>query len=136
MMKLRMMCLVLLWAPVCAAQTTLNGSSLVYHSTGSSSGTAWTLGSDGYLGTYITVASPGNVTIGVNATGTPAGGVKQLLSVVIARKARGFDVTSAGGTTSNTFALPAGTFFVRTQLDNDLASTTRQVTLNSLTVAG
>src|SRR5215212_2723931 len=101
----------------CVGQTTINGSALLYRSTGSSSGNSWTLDRDGYLGTYITLASPGTITIGLNADGTPSGGLNPHMSIVIADAIQGFDVTS--GTHKSTFSLPAGTFFVRAQFDND-----------------
>jgi GH35 family endo-1,4-beta-xylanase len=132
--KLYMMFAMLLCTSVCSAQTTINGNSLIYHSTGASSGTSWILDRDGYAGTYITLSAPGNVTIGVNADGTASGGISPHVSVAIADTIHGFDVTS--GTNTSTFALPAGTFFVRTQLDNDVALTARQVKVNSLTVTG
>src|SRR3954449_8918940 len=66
-------CLIL--GPNVWAQTTqLNGSSLLYRSTGSSSSQAWVLDRDGYLGTYITLSAPGNVTVSVRAEGTASGG--------------------------------------------------------------
>src|SRR4051812_5065865 len=54
---------------VSRGQTTLTGSSLAMKSTGSGSG-SWTIDRDGYVGTYITVPSAGDVTIHVNASGT------------------------------------------------------------------
>src|SRR5437868_5021427 len=85
--------LVLLISPA-FAQTTLNGSSLVYRSTGSSSGTAWSLDRDGYVGTYIKLSAPGNVTVKVNATGTASGGVNPHMAVAIADTSASFDVSS------------------------------------------
>ena len=119
-----------------AAQTTVNGNSLAYKSTGSASGSAWNLDRNGYVGTYITLASPGTVTIKVNATGTAGSGIAPNVSVAIADSIRGFSVGSTTGDYSNQFTLPAGTHFVRTQFDNDLALTSRQVKINSLTVTG
>jgi len=37
------------------AQTTINGKDLIARSTGAASGNAWSLGSTGYVGTYVTV---------------------------------------------------------------------------------
>lgn len=119
------------------SQTTqLNGSSLAYRSTGKSSSSAWTLDRDGYLGTYITLASPGNVTINVKAEGTASGGVNPNMNVVIADTKAGFTVKPGVGNYSNTFALPAGTFFVRTEFNNDLALTSRQLKIDNVTVTG
>src|SRR4249919_350201 len=75
------------------AQTTLNGSSLAMKSTGSGSGT-WTLDRDGYVGTYINVATPGDVTVRVNANGTANGGIAPHMNIVLADSKAGFDVTS------------------------------------------
>src|SRR5690242_11676748 len=60
-----------------AAQTTqLLGDSFAYHSTGDSlKANTWTLDRNGYVGTYITLAAPGNVTVKVQAEGTASGGI-------------------------------------------------------------
>src|SRR5690242_2095798 len=90
------------------SQTTqLNGNSLAYRSTGRSSNSAWTLDRDGYLGTYITLASPGNVTIDVKAEGAASGGVNPNMNVVIADTKAGFAVAPGVGNYSHTYALPA-----------------------------
>src|SRR5882672_5205556 len=54
------------------SQTTqLLGDGFAYRSTGDSlKASTWTLDRDGYLGTYITLAAPGNVTVNVQAEGT------------------------------------------------------------------
>ena len=47
-----------------SAQTTINGASLAQRSSGvASSATSWMLGTNGYLGTYITLANAGTVTL-------------------------------------------------------------------------
>lgn len=109
---------------------------MAYKSTGSSSSNAWILDRDGYLGTYITLASPGSVTIKVNAEGTASGGISPHMAVAIADSVGEFTVASGANDYTQTFALPAGTFFVRTQFDNDLAVTSRQVKVNNITVTG
>jgi len=118
------------------AQTTVNGNSLAYKSTGSADGSAWVLDRNGYVGTYITLAAPGTVTIKVNAAGTSAGGVNPHLSVAVADSIGAFTVGSTTADYAQQFSLPAGTHFVRTQFDNDLALTARQLRINSLTVTG
>jgi GH35 family endo-1,4-beta-xylanase len=115
---------------------TLDGNALAYRSTGSSSGSAWILDRDGYLGTYVTLAAPGSVTIDVNASGTASGGVAPHMSLVVADSKSGFNVASGNHDYSTTYSLPAGTFFVRTQFDNDLALTPRQIKINSVSVTG
>ena len=117
-----------------ASAITLNGNSLVYRSTGNASGNAWVLDRNGYVGTYVTLTNPGAVTIDVNATGTAGGGSDPHMNVVIADTSRGFDVAS--GTYSATFNLPAGTHFVRTELNNDLTLTAKQLRINSVAVTG
>src|SRR5207249_4987627 len=106
---------------VCSQTTQLNGNSLAYRSTGRSSNSAWILDRDGYLGTYITLDSPGNVTINVKAEGTASGGVNPNMNVVIADTKASFAVVPGVGSYSQTYALPAGTFFVRTEFNNNLA---------------
>src|SRR5262249_55410172 len=103
-------------------------------SDGTSSGTSWVLDADGYVGTYITLASPGSVTIDVNANGTASGGVSPNMNIVIADTKASYSVTS--GTYSHTYSLPAGTFFVRCEFNNDLGATSRQLKINSLQVTG
>jgi GH35 family endo-1,4-beta-xylanase len=118
------------------AQTTLNGSSLAMKSTGSGSGT-WTLDRDGYVGTYINVATAGNVTVRVNANGTASGGVAPHMNIVLADTKPGFDVTSGLNPYEYTFNnMPAGTYFLRTEFNNDVAATSRALAIQSVTVTG
>jgi len=51
---------------------TITGSSLALRSDGTPSGGNYTLTSNGYVGTYITLASPASVTVDVQASGTSA----------------------------------------------------------------
>jgi hypothetical protein len=69
----------------------------------------WTLDRNGYVGTYINVATPGNVTIAVNAAGTPANGVAPRMNIVIADSKAGSDVADGFRTYAHSFNLPAGT---------------------------
>jgi GH35 family endo-1,4-beta-xylanase len=118
------------------SQTTINGNGIALHSTGSASGNAWILDRDGYVGTYITLAAPGDVTINVQAEGTPDGGVDPNMNVVIADTKAGFDVVPGVGIYSHTYSLPAGTYFVRTEFNNDVGVTPRQLTVDNITVSG
>src|SRR4051794_5465422 len=124
-----------LFATVSRGQTTLTGSSLAMKSTGSGSG-SWTIDRDGYVGTYITVPSAGDVTIHVNASGTASGGVNPHMNIVLADTKAGFDVTSGVNAYEHTFNLPAGTYFLRTEFNNDLDVSPRALTIQDLTVAG
>src|SRR3954465_450292 len=120
-----------------SAQTTqLNGSSLLYRSTGSASSKAWILDRDGYVGTYITLAAPGNVTVSVRAQGTASGGVNPNMNVVLADSQASFNVTSGFPDYSHSYSLPAGTFFLRTEFNNDLALTPRQLDIDSISITG
>jgi GH35 family endo-1,4-beta-xylanase len=114
----------------------ISGSALQLNS-GTVAGSAAQLNNNGYAGTYITLAEKGDVTVTVNATGTSFGGVDPHMNIVIADTRSGFDVMSGGGTSySHNFqALPAGTYFVRTELNND-GGTGRALTINSLEVEG
>ena len=95
-------------------------------STGSGSGT-WTLDRDGYIGTYINVAAPGNVTVRVNANGTASGGIAPHMNIVLADTKAGFDVTSGLNPYEYTFNnLPTGTYFLRTEFNNDVKVTSRR----------
>ena len=42
---------------------TINGDSMAYRSSGAASGTDWTLSENGYVGTYIKLDAPGDVTV-------------------------------------------------------------------------
>ncbi len=128
-MRLRTLCLLFLVCTACICpaawgQTTTPGSSLAMRSTGSGSG-SWTIDRNGYVGTYITLASPGNVTVGVNASGTASGGIDPHMNIVLADTKAGFDVTSGVNAYQHTFNLPAGTYFLRTEFNNDLDASAR-----------
>jgi len=122
-------------ASVCAAQTTITGSNLTARSTGSGAGT-WTLDRNGYVGTYITVPAAGDVTIRVNASGTASGGINPHMNIVLADTKAGFDVTAGVSAYENTFNLPAGTYFLRTEFNNDLDLSSRALAVQDITVTG
>jgi endo-1,4-beta-xylanase len=114
---------------------TFNGSSLSHKSSGNGSGN-WTLDENGYVGTYITLASPGDVTLTVNASGSTTDAVAPRMNIVIADTKAGFDVASGFDNYQHTFDLPAGTYFVRTEFNNDIPGADRQLTVGSLNVSG
>jgi GH35 family endo-1,4-beta-xylanase len=131
-------CLVWLAAAVgahFAEAQTLSGSSLALRSVGSGAGD-WTLNRNGYVGTYIRLALPGSVSIGVNASGTAAGGINPHMNIVIADTKAGFDVAGGFNHYEHTFDLPAGTYLVRTEFNNDLEQSNRSITVRDLTVTG
>lgn len=119
-----------------AAQTVVNGASLALRSTGSVSGSSVQLAQNGYVGTYITLSQPGNVTLSVAAAGQAAGGTPPRMNVVINDTRMPFDVTSSTASYAFSVSLPAGTHFVRTELQNDTAAVDRRLTVSSLTVSG
>src|SRR5262245_8150231 len=82
------------------------------------------------------LAAPGDVTVNVRAEGTASGGVNPNMNIVIADTKAGFSVKSGANNYSNTFSLPAGTFFLRTEFNNDLALTSRQLKVNTISVTG
>ena len=120
--------------PFVAAQS-FTASSLSHKSSGSGSGN-WTLDENGYVGTYITLAAPGQVTLTVNASGTTTDAVAPHMNVVIADTKAGFDVAAGFNNYQHTFNLPAGTHFVRTEFNNDAPSASRILTIGSLNVSG
>ena len=61
------------WAQVAFGQT-INGTSLAYRSSGAAAGSDWTLSENGYVGTYIKLDAPGDVTINAQASGLAGGG--------------------------------------------------------------
>lgn len=118
------------------AQTTLVGSSLSHRSTGSSSGSDWILDRNGYVGTYITLDEPGSVTVNVNAAGTAGGGIDPHMNIVLADTKAGFDVSGGFSGYQRNFDLPAGTYFLRTELNNDTEVSARELTIRDVTVTG
>ncbi|MBX3426988.1 MAG: endo-1,4-beta-xylanase [Pirellulales bacterium] len=124
-----------------AQTTTVNGNTLAMRSNGASSGLSWNLDQNGFVGTYVTLAEPGDVTISVQASGQAGGGPAPKMNVVVGDWRAGFDV---GGTLNpyvHTFSLPAGTHFVRTEYPNDFvgasaSASSRSLTVRSLSVTG
>jgi endo-1,4-beta-xylanase len=114
---------------------TLTGRSLSHRSSGSGSSN-WTLSENGYVGTYFTLAAPGSVTLSVNASGATNDATVPQMNLVVADTKVGFDVTSGFNNYQHTFDLPAGTYFVRTEFNNDVPTANRQLTVSNLTVSG
>jgi fibronectin-binding autotransporter adhesin len=133
-------------AAVGRAQTVINGSTMALKSSGAAANnTAWTLGSNGYLGTYIQVPSAGStVSFDLNATGIVSNGVLPDVTLSVAGTNDPFSVTTAAnGDYIASVTLPGdssananGMYAVRLQLDNQSATATPSVTINKLTVTG
>jgi GH35 family endo-1,4-beta-xylanase len=122
-------------APSAAAQT-FNGNTLAFRSSGAASGSDWTLSENGYVGTYIKLDAPGDVTVTAQASGLAGGGGDPNMNIVIADTKAGFDVSSGFNSYQHTFSLPAGTYFVRTEFNNQDAAADRKLTMRSLDFSG
>ena len=121
---------------IAVAQTTTGGSDLPLRSSGTGSGSDVTLTDNGYVGTYITLANPGAVTLTVDAAGLSDAGALHM-NIVVANNTAGFDVASGFNNYSSTVNLPAGTYFVRTEFTNNQPTTpNRQLQVHSLQVSG
>src|SRR3954466_3578791 len=114
-----------------AAAQTITGSNLSFRSSGAGSGN-WTLSENGYVGTYFSLAAPGSVTLTVNASGSTNDTPLPHMNFVVADAKAGFDVTAGFSNYHHTFDLPAGTFFVRTEFNNDVPTANRQLSIGSL----
>jgi GH35 family endo-1,4-beta-xylanase len=126
-------CLAICLASPVVAQT-FTGSSLSHRSSGSGSGN-WTLDENGYVGTYITLAQAGQLTLTASASGATNDATAPHMNFVIADTKVGFDVASGFANYQHTFDLPAGTYFVRTEFNNDVPDANRQLTIGSLSVS-
>ena len=84
----------------------------------------------------MTLSAPGDLTVAAQASGLAGGGVDPNMNIVIADTKAGFDVTSGFNNYSHTFSLPAGTYFVRTEFNNDVPTADRQLTVRNLTFTG
>jgi len=105
-------------------------------SSGINAGDDWILDKNGYVGTYITLAAPGPVTLSAVAEGSTSDSVQPRMNFVIADTKAGFDVGGGFNTYQHTFDLPAGTYFVRTEFNNDVPTADRRMTFRSLDVTG
>lgn len=127
--------LVLAQSPVCA-QVTLSGSALELHSNGNADGDSWTLTKNGYVGTYISLAAPASVVISVIASGSSNNAVLPHMNFAVGDMVRGWDVALVTSTYEATLSLPAGVHFVRIELTNDNAQSSRSLTIASVSVSG
>lgn len=114
----------------------VNGSALVINS-GSTSGANAVLNNNGFVGSYITLAAPGDVTVTASASGTAFGGINPNMNFVIGDYKAEFVVTpSSFNNYEYTFTnLPTGTHFLRTEYNND-RGTTRSLSIGSLEITG
>jgi GH35 family endo-1,4-beta-xylanase len=121
------------------AADTVAATAMAFRSAGTSTGGNWLLPSNGYIGTYIQLNQPGSVTFDVNAAGTVGSGITPHMTFAIANQTQSFNVNAAGMTdySYTTPSLPAGTYFVRVQLDNQTGTIQQPtITFNNFQVAG
>ncbi len=121
---------------ICSPALAISGATMAYRSSGSSSSGDWTLNENGYVGTYLTLPSAGNVTLSVSASGVSDAGISPRMNMVVDDFSAGFDVPSGFNTYEHTFSLSAGTHFVRTEFANDIPTANRQLTVRSFLASG
>ena len=115
-----------------SAQTSLKGSELALQSDGTPDGK---LERNGYVGTYIRVDKAGDVEIVVKASGTVNNGARPRLTVAVADDAVSTDLDANANARLKT-RLPAGTHFLRVQLDNAPLPGARAASIESIDVSG
>src|SRR5262245_43493259 len=132
------------------AQTTTNGSSLALRSYlssnastnfGNDSGIDAILNTNGYVGTYITLAAPGSVMFTVNASGQTNDSTLPELGIAVDDSLTKFNVAGGFGNYGTSVSLPAGTHFVRVQYGNDkdvdpINGNNHSLTVRNLQVTG
>jgi len=132
------------------AQTTVNGSALALRSYlsgtsqqnfGSDSGTDAILNTNGYVGTYITLASPATVTLTASVSGQTSDTTLPELGIAVDDSLAKYNVASGFNNYSTSVSLPAGTHFVRVQYDNDkdadpVAGNVHSLTVRNLQITG
>ena len=121
------------------AQITINGSNLALRSSGTVNGSFVTLNQNGYLGTYVTLASPGSVTLTVNALGATTDGTAPNMDISVDDSTASYAVTTGFNDYTTTVNLPAGTHFIRTDFNNEayngaVATTNRTLTVQNLRI--
>lgn len=125
----------MLFLAYCAPTYAINGNTLVLNS-GGTSGSNAVLDDNGFVGSYINLASPGNVTVTVNASGTAFGGVNPHMNFWLGDSLVGFDVVPGSNNYQHTFTnLPAGMHFLRAEFNND-RGTARSLSVGTLDVSG
>lgn len=132
--------IVVLLLAVSASAQAISASSLIYKSSGLSTPLdgRHTLYTNGYVGTFVQVTTPGPVTFTVRANGVSAGGVRPLMHLHVADCKAAWAVSGAPSDYSVTFDLPSGLFALRIEFSNALVQNGQVQTLfvYSLTVSG
>jgi GH35 family endo-1,4-beta-xylanase len=114
----------------------ISGAAAALRTGGSTSGTAYTLTENGYVGTYLTLAAPATVNFSVSARGAAVGGTAPRMNLVVNDAKFGWDVGESTSNYATSLALPAGTHFVRTELANAPLGSGRTLSVNSLGATG
>ena len=122
-------------------QTTLDGNSLAYRSTGAScKDNAWCLDANGFVGTYIRLAAAGKVSFTIRASKRSSQTSAPMLGLRVADFATSWPVAAMGSNYSShsqTWALPAGTYCIRVENVNDRPSGGPwAINVRDLTIAG
>ncbi len=108
------------------SQTTLDGNSLAYRSTGASrKDNAWSLNENGFVGTYVRIAAAGKVSFTIRASKSTSQTTAPTLKLRVGDFAASWPVTAAGSNYSShtqVWTLPAGTYCVRVENINDRPS--------------
>ena len=118
-----------------AAGQTISGSNLSSRSSGSGTGN-WTLNENGYVGTYFSLATPGSVTLTVNASGATSRCRRSPHEYCRRRHKHG---VRRGDRIHKLFAhvRPAGRYlFYSHRIQQRCTTANRQLTIGNLTVAG
>jgi GH35 family endo-1,4-beta-xylanase len=123
------------YAGASARAQSFTGAALSHRSSGSGA-SDWTLSENGFVGTYFTLAAPGTVTLTANASGSTTDAVNPQMELVVADSTASFSVGGGFSNYQQSFDLPAGTYFVRSQFSNDVPTANRQLTVRSLTISG
>ena len=131
----------LLCASPTQSQTTLDGNSLAYRSTGASrKDSAWCLNENGFVGTYIRVAAASKVSFTIRASKSSPQTTAPTLKLRVGDFAASWPVTAAGSNYSShtqVWTLPAGTYCVRVEnVNNRPSGGPSAINVRDLAIAG
>jgi len=125
-MTIRILVVALLSVSSAEAQTSIDGSSLAFHSTGASCpDKAWCLNENGFVGTYIRLAAAGQVSCTIRVSKGDSETKSPLLRLRVADFTSSYPVTAVCpnyDTHTQIWELPAGTYCVRIESADRKAS--------------
>lgn len=124
-----------------SSQTTLDGNSLAYRSTGASCpDNAWRLNENGFVGAYIQLAEVSRVSFTIRASKSTSETNTPMLGLCVADFATSWPVTAVGGnygSHTQAWMLPAGTYCVRVENANNTPSGGPwAINIRDLTISG